>query len=70
MQQYLKVMATIQLYDKVKETNRWLESANARLELHQKMQQEFVNVRHTTYVFDSTYSWHDRCYSLKKRTDE
>jgi len=33
-----------ELYDKVKETNRLLESANARLELHQKMQQEFVNV--------------------------
>jgi two-component system sensor histidine kinase VicK len=39
-----KLWQQSELYDKVKETNRLLESANARLELHQKMQQEFVNV--------------------------
>jgi signal transduction histidine kinase len=39
-----KLWQQIELYHTVKETNKQLESANARLNLSQKMQQEFINV--------------------------
>ena len=39
-----KLWQQIELYHKIKETNKQLESANARLNLSQRMQQEFINV--------------------------
>ena len=39
-----KLWQQTELYHKVKETNSQLKSANARLKLHDKMQQEFINV--------------------------
>jgi signal transduction histidine kinase len=39
-----KLWQQTELYHKVKETNEQLASANKRLEIHQKMQQEFISV--------------------------
>ena len=44
--------------------------AHEQLKMHDKMQQEFINVHTRITYSDSTYSWHDRPYSFKRRTYE
>ena len=62
MLQYLKICGLTELYKQVKE-------ANERLTLHDKMQQEFINVADSRIKnTDTTYTNHGRTTSFKKGT--